>query len=119
MLYHFLLQKLTPYVEEINGDYQFKFRRNELLFIAFPHLSQWAWNENYISGVYNSRKPVVHEGTKCSLMSGKGCCQSSYPLLSEDISMTAHSIKILSFLYGCESLSPMLLQENRATVLWV
>jgi len=47
---------------------------------------------NYIIGVYNSKKPVVHDGTKCSLMSGDGCCHSSYPLRSEDISMRVHGI---------------------------
>ena len=70
---------------------------------------------NYISGVYSSRNSLVHEGTKCILMSGNVCCHSPYHLLSQDISMTAHSIKILSFLCKCESLSPELLQENRAT----
>jgi len=53
---------------------------------------------NYISCVYNSRKPVVHEGTKCNLMTDNGCCHSSYPLLSKDISMTEHRITIFVLL---------------------
>jgi hypothetical protein len=70
---------------------------------------------NYISGVYSSRKPVVHERTKCNLMLGNVCCHFSYHLLSEDISTTAYNIKILSFICECESLSPELLQENMTT----
>jgi len=66
---------------------------------------------NYISGVYNSRKPVAHEGTKRNLMSVKSCCHFSHPLLSEDISTTVHSIETLSFCVDVSS-SPVRTEEK-------
>jgi hypothetical protein len=91
---HILLSKLPPYVEEINGDYQFKIQPNSY-YLSLFHICHKAYEmPNYISCVYNSRKPVMHKGIKCSLISGNGCCHSSCHLLSEDISMTVHNIQI-------------------------
>jgi hypothetical protein len=94
ILSQFLLSKLTPYVEEIIGDYQFKFLPNKLLFITFPHLPHWVWSGEWHQLRVQFLKTLMHEGNKCDLMSCNGCCHSSYRLLSEDVSMTVHSVSM-------------------------